>query len=190
MPVFEGDPASHATVLKSKICLVGEQSVGKTSLILRFVHGVFNESYIRTMGAMAFKKTVDLDSVRGRAVRVDLSVLDIMGNRTFLQLFQEAYFLGAGGILAVADLTHRSTLEALVEWVESVESTAGRLPTVLVLNKADLASAEEVGASEIEEVAKKLGSAHLRTSAKTGANVHEAFRRLAFLVADRQLSRP
>ncbi len=183
-------PPMPATVLKSKICLVGEQGVGKTSLVLRFVHGVFDESYLRTLGAVAYKKTVDLESVRGRAVRVDLSILDIMGNRTFLQLFQEAYFHGVGGILAVADLTRRPTLAALVDWIKGVESVGGQRPTVLVLNKADLAGAAELDASGIDEVARRLGSSHFRTSAKTGANVEEAFRRLAFLVADRQLSLP
>ncbi len=188
MTMLEGGSPEEATILKSKVCLVGEQGVGKTSLVLRFVHGVFDESYLRTLGAVAYKKTVDLDSVRRRAVRVDLSILDIMGNLTFLQLFREAYFHGVGGILAVADLTRRPTLAALLDWVEGIESSGGKRPTVLVLNKADLAGAADVDAAEIDEVAAKLDSVPLRTSAKTGANVEEAFRRLALLVADRQLS--
>src|SRR5437899_12909363 len=80
---------------KSKICLVGEESVGKTSVIHRFVSGAFDESYIRTLGAVVSKKTVALGSMQRRPVQVDMMILDIMGKRTFLQLFKEAYFHGA-----------------------------------------------------------------------------------------------
>src|SRR3989304_5586004 len=52
---------------KLKICLVGEEGVGKTSLVHRFVSGAFDESYIRTLGAGGSKKSVTLGSVRGRA---------------------------------------------------------------------------------------------------------------------------
>src|SRR5512137_2473476 len=93
-------PPAGRQVLKTKVCLVGEQAVGKTSLIHRFVCSAFDESYIRTLGAVASVKAVELASVGARPVHVDLSVLDIMGKRTFLDLFQEAYFRGAAGIFA------------------------------------------------------------------------------------------
>jgi small GTP-binding protein len=174
-------------ILKTKVCLVGEQAVGKTSLIHRFVAGAFDESYIRTLGAVVSKKVVDLEDVLGRRVHVDLTILDIMGKQTFLQLFQEAYFHGAGAILAVADLTRRSTLDALDFWISSVESVSGKLPVFVVVNKADLGDQAEYGRAEIEARAKKYGAAHLVTSAKTGDNVDDAFRRLARLAAERQL---
>lgn len=183
----QGSLSGPPAVLKSKVCLVGEQSVGKTSLIHRFVHGVFDESYIRTLGAVVTKKSLDLESVGGRPTHMDMSILDIMGKRTFLELFQDAYFHGAGGILAVADLTRRSTLDSLDAWIRGVESVSGMLPVFLVVNKADLADRAEYGTSEIEAAAKVFGAEYLATSAKTGANVEEAFRRLAYLAAERQL---
>src|SRR2546426_7045042 len=69
------DPESKT--FKFKICLVGEEGVGKTSLIHRFVSGAFDESYIRTLGAVVSKKTVALGSMQGRPVQVDMMILDI-----------------------------------------------------------------------------------------------------------------
>ncbi len=184
---MEGRTRVPPTVIKSKICLVGDEAVGKTSLIHRYVHGVFDETYIRTLGAVPAKKTVDLPDVRGQPVRLDLTVLDIMGKITFLRLFQEAYFHGARGILAVADLTRRSTLLNLSEWIHSVEATSGSLPTVVVVNKTDLTAAAEYGAPEITETTRTLGADFYLTSAKNGEHVEDAFRRLAGLVAERML---
>src|SRR5438034_8436214 len=95
----------EAKTFKLKICLVGEEGVGKTSLIDRFVSGAFDESYIRTLGAVVSKKTVAIGSMQGRLVQGDMMILDIMGKRTFLQLFKEAYFHGAQRVLAVFDTT-------------------------------------------------------------------------------------
>ncbi len=176
-------------MVKAKICLVGDEAVGKTSLIQRFVHGIFDQTYIRTLGAVPAKKTVDLADVGGQAVRVDFTILDIMGKLTFLRLFQEAYFHGARGILAVADITRKSTLVNLDEWIASVRSVSGALPTVIVINKTDLATAAEYGTAEIEEVAKASGSAYYLTSAKTGDNVEKAFGRLATLISAHSLDR-
>src|SRR5207249_7327299 len=57
----------EAKTFKFKICLVGEEGVGKTSLIHRFVSGAFDESYIRTLGAVVSKKTVAIGSMQGRS---------------------------------------------------------------------------------------------------------------------------
>jgi small GTP-binding protein len=184
---MEGVAQRPPVVLKAKICLVGDEAVGKTSLIHRFVHGVFDETYIRTLGAIPSKKAIDLVDASGRPIHLDLAVLDIMGKLTFLELFQEAYFRGARGILAVADITRRRTLQNLVTWIASVEATSGSLPTVIVVNKADLTADAEYGPPEIEEVARASGSEYYLTSAKSGAHVEDAFRRLAGLVAERSL---
>ncbi len=182
--------ARPPAVLKTKVCLVGEQGVGKTSLIHRFVSGAFDETYIRTLGAVVSKKTFDLESVGDRPIHMDMSILDIMGNRTFLDLFHEAYFHGANGILAVADMTRRVTLDALGVWISSVESVSGQLPVLLVVNKADLTDRAEYGPPEIDAAARAFRAESLPTSAKTGANVEQAFRRLAVLAAARQLRIP
>ena len=107
-------------VLKLKVCLVGEEAVGKTSLIRRFVTGQFDESYIRTLGAVVTKKTVRLKDPSGGDVQLDMVILDIMGKRTFMQLFKDAYFSGARGVLAVFDMTRKSSLKDLMTWINGV----------------------------------------------------------------------
>src|SRR5437899_7128678 len=101
---------AESKTFKFKICLVGEEGVGKTSLIHRFVSGAFDEPYIRTPGALVSKKTVALGSMQGRPVQVDMMILDIMGKPTFPQLFKEAYFHAAKGVLAVFDPTRAQSL--------------------------------------------------------------------------------
>src|SRR5439155_1348500 len=123
---------------KFKICLVGEEGVGKTSLIHRFVSGAFDETYIRTLGAVVSKKTVALGSMQGRPVQVDMMILDIMGKRTFLQLFKEAYFHGAKGVLAVFDMTRQASLRDMSKWIDGVRDSVGPIPVYALGNKTDL----------------------------------------------------
>ncbi len=168
--------------MKRKVCLVGEQGVGKTSLIRRFVQGVYSENYVRTLGAVATKKSVVVDGSPGGPIQVDLVILDIMGDRSFMQLFRDAYFSGASGVLAVFDRTASATLQALSDWIRSVRRTVGEIPIVAIGNKADLEDRATVSGTD---VAKALGPFHIDpipASAKTGRNVETAFHRLAILV--------
>lgn len=163
---------------KLKICLVGEQGVGKTSLVHRFVSGAFDESYIRTLGVVVSKKAVALD-IPPRSVRADLMVSDIMGSHAFLDLFKDAYFHGTQGILAVFDVTRRDTLVALRTWIESIQETVGRVPVYALGNKIDLRERRETTEEDAAEALRPYGCSILYTSAKTGENVEDAFRGLA-----------
>ena len=166
-------------VIKLKICLVGEEGVGKTSLIRRFVTGQFDELYIRTLGAVVSKKTVELSEPRGTSTQVDLVILDIIGMRTFMQLFKDAYFSGARGILAVFDRTRRRTLNELPEWITGVRETVGQIPVVVLANKDDMKDRHEARDDEISALLNPLDVTIMKTSAKSGDNVERAFVELA-----------
>ena len=177
-------------VLKSKICLVGGLAVGKTSLIRRFVLNVFDERYETTLGTKVTKKTLELSFPdRDVAVQVDMTIWDIMGQQGFQELLKEAYFHGARGILAVADLTRRSSLIDVVDWVGAVQGVAGSIPVLIAVNKSDLSQQAEFSQSEIGELCAQFACDSLLTSAKTGERVEEAFLRLGRLAAERQLRR-
>ncbi len=176
------DPESKT--YKFKICLVGEEAVGKTSLIHRFVSGAFDESYIRTLGAVVSKKTVSLGSMSGRPVSVDMMILDIMGKRTFLQLFKEAYFHGAKGILAVFDVTRKASLHDLTKWIDGVRDSVGPIPVYTLGNKIDLTERREVNEQEASDALRSYECPILYTSAKTGANVEQAFQSLAKTIVE------
>ena len=175
---------SPVKAIKLKVCLIGEESVGKTSLIHRFVSGAFDESYIRTLGAVVSKKTVELGDVRGGPFHVDLMILDIMGKRTFLQLFRDAYFNGARGILAVFDVTRRASLQGLTPWIDGVRESVGPIPVYALGNKVDIRDRREVTAEEAQGVLRPYECPILYTSAKTGENVEEAFHGLTKAIVE------
>ena len=176
--------------LKTKICLVGQQMVGKTSLVRRCVLNEFDDRYITTLGVRTSKKELTLRSPGKEPLEVHLAIWDFMGQEGFRELLREAYFIGARGILAVADVTRRPTLEALGPWIETVRSIAGNVPIVLAINKADLDGQSVYSDEELSRFAARYEAPFLRTSAKTGANVETAFTRLAVAVAERYAEIP
>ncbi len=176
--------------LKSKVCLVGEKAVGKTSLIRRYVLNMFDDHYITTIGTKVSKKEVRVfQPEKDRLVDVDITIWDIMGEKGFRELLKDAYFYGANGVLAVADITRRSTLDELDDWIDGVEQVVGKVPALIAVNKSDLTVDAQFGEKDVAQVAKAFDCEYLMTSAKTGENVEEAFRRMGALVAEYQLSR-
>ncbi len=175
-------------LLKSKICLVGERGVGKSSLIRRYVLDQFDDKYIRTLGAKVEKKTMRVEVPERHAqVDIHMAIWDIIGHVGFRQLLGDSFFNGAQGILAVADLTRGNTLPVLTGWIEAVEGVAGKVPVVLVANKADLTAEAQFGVAELAEMASTFGCTYLLTSAKSGQNVEDAFLRLATEIAKLRL---
>jgi small GTP-binding protein len=170
--------------LKTKVCLVGQQGVGKTSLVRRFVRDEFDDRYISTLGVKTSKKEMTVPLLGKGSLDVHLAIWDFMGQEGFRDLLKEAYFTGARGILAVADLTRRPSLEALGPWIETVRSVAGNIPLVLAMNKSDLSDHAVYPADEVAQFATTYGAPYLLTSAKTSSNVEAAFGRLARAVAE------
>ncbi len=175
--------------MMTKAVLVGDKSVGKTSLVRRYVLDQFDDRYLLTLGAKVTKKEVDVElPERSMKVALELNVWDIMGQVGFRELAKEAYFHGARGILAVVDLTRKSSLDGIGEWIRAVQDVAGPVPLVLLANKHDLADQAMVTPAQVTEAAKKLGCASFLASAKTGENVEASFRRLAELIVRRYLT--
>ena len=174
--------------VKSKICLVGEKAVGKTSLVRRFVMNMFDEQYVTTIGTRVSKKEVHISMPDlAQSVQVDLMIWDIMGEKGFRELLKDAFFYGANGILAVADLTRRRTLDDLDDWIDSVEQVVGKVPILIVVNKVDLTSNARFQERDVAQFAKAYGAEFFLTSAKTGDQVETAFARLGALVVEHQL---
>src|SRR5437016_11782285 len=124
--------------IKTKVCLVGEAAVGKTSLIRRFVQDYFVVRYITTLGAKVSKREIFFDMPDRKQIQMDITIWDIMGEKGFRDLLKEAFFHGAKGVLAVADLTRYSTLKELDDWVDSVEIGRASCRDVDAINEIDL----------------------------------------------------
>ncbi len=174
--------------VKTKICLIGEKAVGKTSLIRRYVMNMFDDRYITTIGTRVSKKEVVVQKPEhGLEAKIDMTIWDIMGEKGFRELLKEAYFYGANGILAVADITREKTLHDLDDWIDSTLKVAGKIPILIAINKTDLDEAVRVGDKEVAQLARAFNSPFIYTSAKTSENVDDAFHKLGEMTLDTQL---
>jgi small GTP-binding protein len=159
-------------MIQKKVCMVGVAGTGKTSMVRRFVHSIFSERYHSTVGVK-----IDRKVVRAAGGEVTLLLWDIEG-RTEEQEVPASYVRGAHAVLYVADGTRRDTLEQLTQLRAVVRGAAGEVPSLVALNKADLEAQWALGAADEGGLAAS-GLPALRTSARSGAGVEEAFTRLA-----------
>ena len=176
-------------MLKAKICLLGEAAVGKTSLIRRYVEDSFDDRYISTLGSKVSLKKLWLTSRSDptKNVEVQLSIWDLIGERSYLDTLHQEYLKGAQGIIAVCDVTRYSTFEALDQWITAAFRVAGQVPLVIAVNKMDLKG--EImclyDEHEPQEKAEKYGGFALWASAKTGENVNPIFGQMSLAVVRR-----
>jgi small GTP-binding protein len=158
--------------LQKKICMLGAFSVGKSSLVKRFVESVFSEAYLTTVGVKIDKKIVELPNRT-----VTLILWDLAGEDDISSL-RMSYLRGAAGYVLVADGTRPSTLEVALSLRRRVEAEFGSLPFVLLVNKNDLKDQWAVRDEEVEAL-RQSGWWVRPTSARTGEGVDEAFGTLA-----------
>ena len=166
-------------MLQKKVCMLGGFSVGKTSLVKRYVESVFSENYLTTVGVKIDKKTVDL----GHRT-VNLILWDVAGEDE-VSTVRMSYLRGCAGYVLVADGTRPSTLEVALSLRERVEAELGQLPFVLLLNKNDLREQWAIPDNELERL-REAGWSVRSTSARTGEGVEDAFRELAVRVTSQQ----
>jgi len=159
-------------MIKKKVCMVGVCGTGKTSLVQRYVYSIFSEKYHSTVGVKIDRKLVSIGYTT-----VNLLLWDIEG-RTSERDVPESYLRGAHAVFFVADGTRRETFEQLFELRRLVRSAAGDVPSIVALNKADLPDQWVLTPKDTERL-RADGFLALNTSAKTGAGVEEAFRRIA-----------
>lgn len=170
--------------IKMKVCLVGDKAVGKSSLIRRYVLDQFGDEYLKTMGSKVSKRTLVLEHPRdGREIRVDMTVWDIMGNKGLADLLMSSYVHGAQGIIAVCDVTRKSTLEGLEGWINDGLEVAGDVPIHVLVNKADQHDDFDFSRDDVTGTT-NAGPNVTFTSARTGDNVEAAFRDLAMSILE------
>src|SRR5437773_3673660 len=170
--------------MKSKVALVGESSVGKTSLIRRFVRDEYDDKYLHTVGTKVSKVEITVPYGPATEVEVDLAIFDIMGQQGFKDMVKETFFYGCQGLLAVCDVTRAETLDAVHDWMSTATGVAGDVPAILMVNKMDLAKSRAFLDEAVEKVARTWEMPVAFTSAKTGAGVDDAFNSLAISIVD------
>lgn len=164
---------AERNIVQKKICMLGTFAVGKTSLVRRFVESIYSDKYHTTVGVKIDKKVLDIGGGR----KMMMMLWDIEGAEQAHDL-RKSYLRGAAGYLLVADGTRRDSLYLALEIQARAEEAVGQVPRVFLVNKSDLIDEWEVEERELEALAQK-GWQVIRTSAKTGAGVEEAFMELA-----------
>lgn len=163
------------THIKRKICMLGAFSVGKTSLVSRFVHSIFSEKYHTTIGVKIDKKSIKIDEQN-----LALLIWDIYGEDD-IQEIRLNYIRGTSGYLLVADGTRPETLDVAKRIRKRIEDNLGPIPFILLINKSDLTDEWKFEDETLENM-KKEGWAIIKSSAKTGEGVEDGFKRLAKLI--------
>ena len=167
---------SEKRYFTSKIVLIGDGRVGKTSLVRRFVTNMFDPSYQITLGTTIMKKEVEYLNYL-----VTLAIWDVGGQEVFKQI-RSKYYFGSKGALAVCDATNMTTYENLKSWVDSFIEVVGVKPIVFLANKCDLTELQ-VTEDDMKQIVKDHTNAEfLFTSAKNGTNAELAFTNLVRLI--------
>lgn len=172
------------TIYQKKICLIGDFSVGKTSLIRRFVERQFSDQYLSTVGVKISRKIVENSGEdHGEKSKLQLLIWDIEGQTKFKSITPN-YLQGAKGAIIVADVTRPETLEHIEEHLKlffSVNPQGFGIVALNKIDKEDLCSPEDLA-----KIINKYQYPHhpeilstYTTSAKTGINVDVMFQILA-----------
>jgi small GTP-binding protein len=154
--------------------MLGEGSVGKTSLIRRYVKQTFTHDYITTVGSNFLIKKIQLD----KGSRMTMQLWDISGQDSFRNIRPQYYLHSHGGILTF-DLTRNSTLQELEKWYSDFTKKTGHVPLMMFGNKLDLRDQREVLVEDAQMVAHRFNAYYTETSALDGTGVEEAFTILA-----------
>jgi len=168
---------AQGKILQFKLVLLGEAAVGKSSLVLRFVKGHFQDYQESTIGAAFLTQTVCLEDIT-----VKFEIWDTAGQERYHSL-APMYYRGAQAAIVVYDITSPDTFKRAQAWVKELRQQANQnIVIALAGNKADLAQQRTVDNEEAESYAKENNLLYMETSAKTALNVNDLFLQIAKLL--------
>ncbi|MEO1134455.1 MAG: Rab family GTPase [Cyanobacteria bacterium J06639_1] len=171
------------TVLSKKICLIGDNGVGKTSLIRRFVERQFSDEYLSTVGVKISRKTLYSEIAGNGDRELRLLIWDLEGRQKF-KAISPTYLRGASGAVIVADVTREETIASLIGHIRMFLTVNPSGIVAIAYNKIDLRKDpkdETLSASLLQTIhqdrAGRSIDAYL-TSAKSGLHVDRLFQKL------------
>ena len=158
-----------------KVGMVGDAQIGKTTLMVKYVEGQFEEDYIETLGVNFMEKSITLKSTE-----VTFSIWDLGGQREFATMLP-LVCNDAVAILFMFDLSNKSTLSSVKEWYRQVRGLNKDAFAILVGTKYDLyLKMSEKDQKEVTKQAKKYAKAMkaplIFSSASHSVNVNKIFK--------------
>lgn len=172
---------------KFRIVLLGEATVGKTSLLRRYTENVFDEEYKQTIGTTFATKDVDVTLPEGGSRKVRLSIWDMGGQSTYRELRRQ-YMKGASAAIIVYDVTRPETFMAMNNWFESFREVCPDAPVIISANKIDLVDQRMVPQEPGMMLKDWFQSEYFETSAKVGTAVTDVFSRCAEKMLEKSLT--
>lgn len=172
-----GQKNTEAKEYEIKICLLGDVSVGKTSIASRFCKNSFNENYINTIGGAYQQQNIVLNN----GVKMKLHIWDTSGQDRFRSM-TNLYYRDAQVAILTYDVTNDQSLESLNYWLKELNDKVDQDNMLLFLagNKTDVdASEKRVPTAKGKQFAEENNMTFFETSAKSGAGVKELFQCIA-----------
>ena len=159
-----------------QLLIIGDSSVGKTSIISRYANGTFKEEYLATVGLDYYTKDEIIDNKT-----IQIKLWDTAGQERFKALTQN-YFRNAEGVLLVYDVTSTESFDNLKYWISSIKDNMKQqdmnIPLIIIGNKIDMEDSREIIKENAEKFAGENNYKYFETSAKTGVGVDDAIREL------------
>ncbi|XP_049429537.1 EF-hand calcium-binding domain-containing protein 4B [Epinephelus fuscoguttatus] len=175
----EGGPLAPDRLFK--IVLVGNSSVGKTSLLRRFCDGAFHPGTSATVGIDYSVKTIAVDNSQ-----VALQMWDTAGQERYRSITKQ-FFRKADGVVVMYDITAEQSFTAVRQWLTSVKEGAGEdIPIMLLGNKTDKEIERQVQKGVGERLAKDCQMIFYECSAYSGHNVVESMIHLARILKEQE----
>ena len=168
--------------IQMKFLLIGEQAVGKSSLINQYIEGKFEENLLCAAGLDLKKKYITINKTL-----IKLMIYDTAGHERFRTLSKNQ-ISSTKGILIVYDVTEKESFDALTFWMKSFKENANKNAICLIIgNKIDLENKRVIGYDEGKKFAEKYGVKFIETSAKSAVGVNEAFYSVAKEIFDNEI---
>ncbi|CAN1236259.1 Ras-related protein RABD1 [Linum grandiflorum] len=168
-----------------KLLLIGDSSVGKSCLLLRFADDSYVDSYISTIGVDFVSLCLLLNRLVGFVFQWDTA-----GQERF-RTITSSYYRGAHGIIIVYDVTDMESFNNVKQWLNEIDRYANdTVCKLLVGNKCDLVENKVVDTQTAKALADELGIPFLETSAKDSINVEQAFLTMAAEIKKKMGNQP
>ena len=161
-----------------KLLLLGDSSVGKTSILLKYISNKFDESSISTVGVDYMDKIIDYNKFK-----IKLQIWDTSGEEKFRTITKN-FYRNADGLLVVFDLTKKESYDHIKSWLDEAKENNDKLKTILIGNKLDLKDERIVAIDVAKQFAEKNNLKYIETSAKDGTNINESFQTIIDLLFD------